>query len=104
VTSNTGSGGQHLIYAAPAGAIIRNQQADGKRIGPGVDVRGDGGQIVVAPTIHPDTKRVYHWQTGRAPWEIAIADAPDWLLEMVVDRPRGAVCPSCGSTNTRSTK
>ena len=87
VTSITGSNGQHLIFTAPPTAIIRNQQASGQRIGPGVDVRGDGGQIVVAPTIHPDTKRAYRWATGRAPWEISLADAPAWLLDMVVDKP-----------------
>ena len=104
VTSITGSNGQHQLFRAPVAAVIRNQQASGQRIGPGVDVRGDGGQIVVAPTIHPDTKRPYRWATGRAPWETEIADAPAWLLAMVVDRPRGAICPSCGSTNTRSNK
>jgi hypothetical protein len=93
VTSNTGSGGMHQVYRAPAGVVVRNQQADGKRIGPGVDVRGDGGQIVVAPTIHPDTHRIYHWAAGRAPWEIAIADAPDWLLEMVAERPAAPAPP-----------
>ena len=102
VTSITGSNGQHLVFAAPADAVIRNQQASGQRIGPGIDVRGNGGQIVVAPTIHPDTQRRYQWAPGGAPWQTQIADAPAWLLDMVVDRPRGAVCPSCGSTNTRS--
>jgi hypothetical protein len=87
VTSVTGSGGAHQLYAAPAGAIIRNQQSAGQRVGPGVDIRGDGGQIVVAPTIHPDTHRVYQWQQGRAPWEHVIADAPKWLLDMVTDQP-----------------
>jgi hypothetical protein len=87
VTSITGSGGAHQLYQAPAGAIIRNQQTNGQRIGPGVDVRGDGGQIVVAPTIHPDTKRAYMWATGRAPWQHPIADAPGWLLDVVTERP-----------------
>lgn len=103
VTSITGSGGAHQLYTAPVDAIIRNQQSDGQRIGPGVDVRGDGGQIVVAPTIHPDTHRAYQWQQGRAPWEHRIADAPKWLLDKVTERPRSAICPSCGSHNTRGT-
>jgi len=87
VTSITGSDGEHRLYRAPANAVIRNQQASGQRIGPGVDVRGDGGQIVVAPTIHPDTKRPYRWAAGLAPWEHPIANAPAWLLALVVDKP-----------------
>jgi hypothetical protein len=98
VTSVTGSGGAHQLYAAPAGAIIRNQQSEGQRIGPGVDVRGDGGQIVVAPTIHPDTKRVYAWQQGRAPWEHPIADAPKWLLDMVTEKPAPPAAPAKAPT------
>lgn len=90
VTSNTGSGGQHQIFAAPNGTVIRNQQNAGQRIGPGVDVRGDGGQIVVAPTIHPDTRRPYEWSAGRAPWEHPVAEAPGWLLDLVVEQDRPA--------------
>jgi len=93
VTSITGSNGQHLVFAAPAGVVIRNQQASGQRIGPGIDVRGNGGQIVVAPTIHPDTHRRYQWAPGGAPWQAEIADAPAWLLDMVVDRPAPAPTP-----------
>lgn len=84
--SLTGSDGAHLIFAAPAGVTVRNQQAGGNRIAPGIDVRGDGGQIVVAPTIHPDTGRAYAWEHGYAPWEHDIAEAPAWLLEFVNER------------------
>ena len=87
VTSLTGAGGQHLLFTAPADVSIRNQQNTGNRVAPGIDVRGAGGQIVAAPTVHPDTERRYEWDDGRAPWEIDIAPAPAWLLELVVDRP-----------------
>lgn len=78
VEAVTGSGGSHLIYAAPA--EIRNDQAG--KVGPGIDVRGHGGQILVEPTIHPNGNP-YAWVDGRAPWEHPIADAPAWLLELV---------------------
>lgn len=75
----TGSGGTHYILGTPH--EIRNNA--GTRLGPGLDIRGDGGQIVVAPTIHPKTAMPYGWREGRAPWEIGIPTAPDWLLKML---------------------
>jgi hypothetical protein len=42
----------------------------------GIDVRGDGGQIVVAPTLHPSGKR-YEWK--RDPFEHLILPPPAWL-------------------------
>jgi hypothetical protein len=92
--SLTGAGGGHLIFAAPPGVTVRNQQAAGNRIAPGIDVRGDGGQIVVAPTTHPDTGIPYAWEHNFAPWEQTVAAAPDWLIELVADAPAPASLPT----------
>jgi hypothetical protein len=100
VQSITGSGGAHLLFAAPPGVVVRNQQTNGNRIGPGVDVRGAGGQIVCAPTIHPDTGRRSCWDDGHAPWEHPIAVAPQWLIDLVAEY-SGHTCPICGSNRTR---
>ena len=80
--SITGSGGQHLLFTAPAEVEIRNGIA-----GDGLDVRGEGGQIVVAPSLHPVTQRRYEWEDTYAPWEREIAAAPDWLLNLVTLHP-----------------
>ena len=79
VTSITGSGGLHMLFAAPASIEVRNGVA-----GDGIDVRGEGGQIVVYPSIHPTTGARYEWEDGRAPWETTVAEAPGWLLDLVV--------------------
>jgi hypothetical protein len=79
--SVTGGGGRHLIYTAPPGTIITNTQAAGNRLGPGIDIRGHGGQIVVAPTRHPETGQPYQWSPFRAPGDIDPAPAPAWLLQ-----------------------
>ena len=50
-----GSGGRHIIFRYPEGVAITNGMA--ARLGPGLDVRGEGGQIVAAPTMHPETGR-----------------------------------------------
>jgi hypothetical protein len=80
VCAATGGGGMHFLFAAET--HVRNG-----KIAPGVDVRGDGGQIVVAPTLHP-SGQPYTWIEGRAPWEHDLADAPDWLIELVTEAER----------------
>lgn len=78
VRSITGSAGLHLLFTAPAGVEVRNGIA-----GDGLDVRGEGGQIVVSPSVHPATGRSYEWEDSYAPWEREIAAAPGWLLDLV---------------------
>lgn len=80
LTNLTGSGGMHLLYRYPTdGRTVRNNA--GTRLGAGLDVRGDGGQIVAPPTVHPNGKR-YEWDAGQGD---DIVDAPGWLLELVCD-------------------
>ena len=67
----TGSGGRQLLFAHP-GEPVGNRA----RLLPGIDVRGDGGYIVVPPSVHACGDR-YEW-TGR----IAPAAPPGWLLEL----------------------
>lgn len=79
VRSITGSGGAHLIF--DSGDVVVTNGAAGA-VGPGLDVRGAGGQIVVAPTVHPNGT-AYSWEDGCAPGEIDIAPAPAWLMALV---------------------
>jgi bifunctional DNA primase/polymerase-like protein len=75
VTSN----GRHLLFKLPSGVEIRNSAS---KIGEGIDVRGTGGYLVVAPSIHPSGAR-YQWKGGNRPDQIDAADAPAWLIELV---------------------
>jgi len=59
------------------------------RVGPGLDVRGDGGYVVAPPSTHPGGGR-YEWI--RAPHEYEMADPPSWLLNLM--RPPVAEAPS----------
>ena len=54
----TGGGGLQLYFRIPAGATIKNSV---KRVHPMVDVRGEGGQVVLPGSIHPDPGRMYDW-------------------------------------------
>jgi hypothetical protein len=81
VIAKTGNGWHHY-YRLPAGYEIRNlsgQAVDGTEL-PGIDVRGNGGYVVAPPSIHPSGKP-YYWLN--APEEVAIAEAPAWLLKLV---------------------
>ena len=84
--SVTGSGGEHLLFAA--NARVRNSV---KRLGPGLDTRAAGGYIVAPPSIHPNGAR-YAWIEGRDPWSVPLPEAPGWLLELL-DPPRPAYRP-----------
>lgn len=69
VEAATGGGGQHLLYQ-------RNGKRPVGKLGPGIEVKSDGGYIVVAPSIHQSGQR-YRWISGRAPGEIEIAELPE---------------------------
>jgi len=80
ITARTGRDGQHLYYryTRPVG------NSTGK-LGPHIDVRGDGGQVVYPGSVHPETGRRYEWAKGLAPWEIAVAELPAHILERLND-------------------
>jgi putative DNA primase/helicase len=67
--------GRHILFARPGNVEVRNNA--GTRLGPGLDIRGDGGYIVAPPSAHA-SGRSYRWSN-----EDPIADLPDWLLELV---------------------
>ncbi len=73
----TPGGGLHLYVKHPGGHV-------GNRAGmwPGIDLRGDGGYVVTAPTTLGDA-RAYAWETGHGPHELAPMVAPSWLLDRI---------------------
>ena len=92
VTAVTGSGGFHYLWKMPADFTVRNNAST--RLGPGLDVRGEGGQIVAAPTIHPNGT-AYRWVTGAGPDDLPVAEAPAWLLDLLRE-PERAPTPTPG--------
>ena len=81
----TGSGGAHIYLRHPNGTEIRNDA--GRKLGPGLDIRGDGGQVVAPPTLHPTSGQQYQWEHGAGLDEIPIAEAPRWLLALLTAEP-----------------
>lgn len=82
VTALTGGGGYHYLYWLPEGVEVGNDQ-DGK-LGVNIDFRCIGGQILVWPTIHCDTGRMYQWCEGRAPWDIPAAMATQSFVDYLL--------------------
>lgn len=77
IEQNTGGGGQQIFFRMPA-LDIRNSVA---KLGPGLDVRGTLGYVLIPPSIHPNGTP-YAWT--RHPAENLLVFAPPWLIERLV--------------------
>lgn len=76
----TGGGGEHIVFRHPGGTV-KNSAG---RIGPGIDVRGDGGYIVAPPSLHI-SGRPYAISVDHHPDEVALAPLPHWLLNLLAE-------------------
>lgn len=64
---STGNHGWHLYYRHPGHPVLSRPLPDR----PGVDVKADGGYLVLPPSIHPTTHRPYRWANQRGIEEMA---------------------------------
>jgi hypothetical protein len=76
IEAKTGSGGRHYLFKHPGFYIKSSTEG----LGVGLDIKGDGGQIVAAPSLHK-SGRSYEWVPGHGPDDCELASAPTWLLE-----------------------
>lgn len=77
--SLTGGGGRHLFFKYPAGVTVRNSVG---KLGPGIDVRSDGGQVVLPPSIHK-SGNAYEWEASSHPVDLEPRPLPQWLVDLV---------------------
>lgn len=77
----TGSGGRHLYFRHPEGLDLTNSAG---KLGPGLDIRANGGQVLAPPTVHPLTGRAYEWDAACHP----VVDPPGWLLALLAEPER----------------
>lgn len=82
LTSLTPSGGKHLFYRVPPGVEVRNSVS---KLGPGIDIRGTGGQVVLPPTVIDG--RSYRWDESAPD---TMADLPSSWLKLLSDQPAPA--------------
>ena len=78
-TASTG-GGLHKFFAYPGHAVRSRSDA----LGRGLDVKGDGGYVIAAPSTHPSGE-LYWWQPEATP-DHGIAMAPSEWLEQVTEQ------------------
>jgi hypothetical protein len=86
--ASTPRGGQHFWFKQVAGQDIRNSTS---RVAQGVDIRANGGYVMVPPSTRPDGK--YEWLWG---WELEcspelLAPVPLWLLKLI-EQPKELAC------------
>lgn len=89
-TIRTGSGGLHLYFNWP-GKKVKNQN---DKIAPGVDIRGDGGYVIVSPS-----------PGYRVADDAPIADLPDWIMPALCPpEPAPAPAPQALTAPARSAR
>jgi hypothetical protein len=71
------SGSLHYYFRWPKGDLIICNWAS--KLAPGIDVRGEGGMVLAPPSVKEGVGR-YRFLN----WGTHGADAPDWLLDLVV--------------------
>lgn len=75
VSALTGGGGEHHLYAQPTGDPVNSGV-----LALGVEVKAEGGYIVIAPSNHI-AGRHYHWESSSRPRETDVAPLPLWIIQ-----------------------
>ena len=86
VTQITGGGGRHYLYSYPPDLTVPSI-ALGHLGYPGIELKGDGGFVVVQPSKHPTTGRGYLFEHGYAPGDLAAVAFTDRFLAAVDAQP-----------------
>lgn len=84
----TGGGGRHILFRHP-GHEVRNSAS---KLRPGLDIRGDGGYVVVPPSIHASGAR-YRWDERLGLDEVDPAPWPAWLPALMQATRKGEPAP-----------
>ena len=79
------SGSVHRYYQHPGGIRLKSIA-----IAAGVDIKADGGMVIAPPSKRADG--AYTWINPLQP----IADAPQWLIDLIEDKERPAVSSGNG--------
>jgi len=88
LTQRTVSGGTHLIFK---GEIKTTVGAEDRALGEGIDTRGKGGMIVLAPTKLPNGQ--YEWLNDLEP-----AELPQWVANLAGTIPERNEAPDAEFT------
>ncbi|ETX03766.1 MAG: hypothetical protein ETSY1_46195 (plasmid) [Candidatus Entotheonella factor] len=89
--------GWHFYFKHPGGDL-RSYNS----FAPGIEIKSAGSNIVGPGSLHPNGL-AYRWQPACSPDEVALAEAPQWLLERLRRKGKwtaqGAMCPVIDQVN-----
>jgi len=71
----TGGGGEHILFGHPCGYIKSQSGA----LGPGLDIKADGGYIIAPPSEHISGRR-YEISVDHHPEAVPLSPLPTWLI------------------------
>lgn len=80
----TASGGRQYFFKLPTGVVIKNSVCIGSKDS-GIDIRGEGGMVVVAPSV--TNYGSYGWEVS--PWDGPLAEIPSVLMNLLTDKEGG---------------
>lgn len=89
LTQDTPTGGEQRFFLWDESREVRNR--DSRKLGPGIDARGNGGYVMLPPSIYPDGFETpngprYRWREDPGP-TVELAKAPEWLVRWVIGDP-----------------
>jgi hypothetical protein len=90
----TGGGGEQWIFRHPGRYV--SSACGTSALRPGVEVKGDGGYIIVAPSLHKSGRR-YAWDDAVHPLRTELADVPEPLLRLLGGRSPREHGPATGA-------
>lgn len=82
ITAISGGGGAHLYYRMEPDDPFGNST---KGLPAGIDIRGHGGLVIVAPSLHK-SGNPYQWEIDYSPWDKPLAPIPPKLREILEAR------------------
>ena len=85
VRTGRADGGEHRYYHVPAGVCVRNNNTG--KIGPHIDVRGEGGYVVAPPSVHSSGSRYTYVDLS-----VPVAELPVWAIERL--NIETSICPA----------
>ncbi len=77
--AKSGNGGEHFFFRYPENSHVKSGSAI---LGDGVDIRGDGGYILLPPSVN-ETGGLYEWIITLELQEF-LAEMPEWLKKVTI--------------------
>jgi len=79
--------GRHILFNHTPGVTSKSWDEENPGpLGPGLDIRADGGYVVAPPSVHASGLR-YAWDPDHHLADTPIAEAPEWLVTLVRKSP-----------------